>query len=85
MPDSQHMVVAAMRLRQTSPELWEDFILGLRQYAAQVTDDMKKAAPENLLRVQGMAIMAAEIAAILIEAPKTYDRMQEMQRGKRNG
>jgi hypothetical protein len=83
MPDSKHMVVAGMRLKQTSPELWDDFVLGLREYAAQVTDEMKRATPDTLLRVQGMAIMAAEITAILIEAPKTYELIQE--RGKTHG
>jgi hypothetical protein len=82
MPDSEHMVVAGMRIRQMNPELWNDFVLGVREYAAQVTESMKQATPDNLPKAQGMAIMASEIAAILIKAPETYTKIDELRRGR---
>jgi len=78
MASNEKVVIAAVRLRQSEPELWHGFVQGMRDYAAQIAVDMIKAAPEHLHKAQGMAIMANEIAEIIRQAPEIYERNQKL-------
>lgn len=76
MPDGSQVVIAAMRVRASSPEAWEQFVMAVREFSARTAMDMVKTSPENLLRVQGMAQMANELTTMLVDAPKLYEKMQ---------
>ena len=64
MADHGRLVVAAMRLRGSAPDDWEQFVTAMREYAAMITSDMVAAAPEQVMRAQGMAVAATKIAQI---------------------
>ena len=66
-----------MTLRAESPEGWQNFVLAVREYAAALTTDVLKHPPETLLRSQGMALAANEIATILNTAPQLYEKARE--------
>jgi hypothetical protein len=83
--DSSGLVRAAMELRAASPAMWAGFVGAMEEYAHAMTQEMVKAAPEMLLRAQGMSIMAHEIAGILMTAPQMLDKMQQLQRGRADG
>lgn len=83
--DSSGLVRAAMELRMSSPAMWAGFVGAMREYAQAMTQEMVKAAPDMLLRAQGMSIMAHEIAGILETAPQTFDKLQQVQRGRADG
>lgn len=74
--DTGGLVVAGMMLREASPQAWDNFVLEMRKLSAAVNTEMVKASPDLLLRAQGMALMANEIALTLVNAPETYDRMR---------
>jgi hypothetical protein len=83
MPDSADLVRRAMALRGAAPAEWEEFVLSMRHYAAAINTDMLKCDLAMLPRAQGMAILAHELATVLNEAPKIYNKMQELQHGRR--
>jgi hypothetical protein len=74
--DSAELVQAAMMLRENNPRGWDDFVLALRRYSAGVNAEMVKAAPELLLRAQGMALMANELAMLCHDVPALWDRLR---------
>ena len=76
MPDTSQIVVTAMRMRGQAPEAWGQFVLAMREFAATTAMDMIKCPPENLVRAQGMALMANEITQVLMNAPQIYEKMQ---------
>lgn len=78
--DSKHLVEAALLLRAMAPHEWEQFCLSMREYAAQQVTEMMKCDPALLLRAQGMAIMAGEIAEIVVNAPKIAERAQQFRK-----
>lgn len=83
MPDSGDLVRRAMAVRGAASAEWDEFVLSMRAYAATMNTEMLKCSPEMLPRAQGMAIIAHEIATVLYEAPKIYNKMQEHQHGRR--
>lgn len=76
MPDHTEIVQSAVMLRETDPRTWDNFLMAVRKYSAEVNAEMVKASPELLLRAQGMAIMANEIAVILNNAPQLLDKIR---------
>jgi hypothetical protein len=70
------LVEAAMRLRGEAPESWDEFVLAMREYAAATTSEVVRCPPELLLRAQGMALCANDLAMTLLNAPKLYDKMR---------
>jgi hypothetical protein len=80
MPDGAPIVVASMRLRAVSPEAWEQMVLAVREYAAHMAMEMIRCPPDSLQRVQGMAQMAQDLSTLMMDAPKTYERMQGMRK-----
>jgi hypothetical protein len=85
MPANVTLVKAAMALRGADSAMWAGFVGALREYADEVQSEMLRCAPEMLVRAQGMAIMANEIAAVLEDAPTLYDKLQKLQVGNRDG
>lgn len=77
MIDGAQIVIAAMRLRASSPEAWEQLIVAVREYSARSAMEMVKCPPEQLVRAQGMAQMAQELTTLMMDAPKLYERMQQ--------
>jgi hypothetical protein len=77
MIDGSQIVVAAMRLRGSSPEAWDQLVVALREYAARTAMEMVKCPPDSLPRAQGMAQMAQELTTLMMDAPKLYERMQQ--------
>jgi hypothetical protein len=77
--DQRRLVDAAMELRATAPTEWQQFCLALSAYAANITVEMVRSPPELILRAQGMALGAHEIATILNDAPKLKDQFMEAQ------
>jgi hypothetical protein len=76
MPKPYKLIEASVRLRQEAPSTWEPVALALREFAAEAALEMVACPPESLLRVQGMAQMAQEIATQFMNAPQNYDRMR---------
>ena len=70
------IVDAAMRLRAQSPEVWEQFVYAMREYAATQSAEMVRCPPELLLKAQGMALTATDIATTLMQAPQLYEKMK---------
>lgn len=83
MPDQTRIITAAMSIRMLSPELWEELVAAVRDYAASVNAEFLRCPPELLPRAQGMAIQIAEIAQIFGEAPRLYEKMRSVQNGRR--
>ena len=77
MADHARVVEMAMVLRAGSPEGWQNFVLAIREYAATLAMDVLKHPPETLLKAQGMALAANEIATILNTAPQLYEKIRE--------
>jgi len=76
MADNTELVQAAMMLRESDARAWDNFVLAVRHYSAGVNAEMVKAAPDLLLRAQGMAIMANEFALICMQAPDLFDKIR---------
>lgn len=74
MPATGRIVDTAMRLRAESHEAWQEFVLAMREYAAASTSEMLRAPPEMLLKAQGMALAANDIATTLMNAPKLHEK-----------
>jgi len=70
-----------MELRAIAPDTWARFVTAVHDHSLEQTSRMVACAPEMLLRAQGMAIAADEIATALIEAPKLHAKMQEKRHG----
>ena len=68
-----------MDLRGASPDLWQRFIVAVAEYSVGMQGEMVRAAPELLMRAQGMALAANEIAGILANAPKLQDEFMAAQ------
>jgi len=71
-PNCIRVVDAAMELRAHHPAGWDQFVVAMNEYAAQVLALTMNATPDVLMRAQGMAIQAGEIAQILREAPQMH-------------
>ena len=82
MPVSVGLVRAAMALRAESPEMWTGFLGAMREYAVEVQGEMIRCQPEMLVRAQGMAIMANEIASVLEDAPALFEKLQGARHGR---
>jgi len=80
MPSNARLVKAAMTLRGEAPQAWAEFVEAMHEYAEQAAVDMVRCAPDMLVRVQGMALQASEIANVLKNAPQLSEKT-----GKRNG
>ena len=65
-----------MALRAQAPDSWEHLVEAMNGYSAQVLAETLRAPPELIVRAQGMAIQANEIAGILRDAPKMYEQAQ---------
>lgn len=74
MASTARIVETAMLLRAVAPDLWEQFVLAMREYAAATTSEMVRCPPEMLPRAQGMAITANDLAVTLVSAHKLKDR-----------
>jgi len=79
------LVEASMTLRGESPVGWKLFCEAMQEYAYQITDQMVKCPPELLQRAQGMALQANEIAGVINDAPKLFEKLQAARMGKKNG
>jgi hypothetical protein len=77
MPDPARVVAAAMALRGAESEVWNEFVSAMREYAATLAMEVLKHPPETLLRAQGAAMAANEIATILHTAPQLYEKTKE--------
>ena len=75
------VVETAMLLRGEAPEAWAEFVMAIREYAAGLTTDVLKHPPETLLKGQGMALAATEIATILNTAPQLAEKIRERKHG----
>ena len=75
-PNFGSIVEVSMALRAQAPESWEQFVAAMTSYSAQVLAETLRAPPELIVRAQGMAIQANEIAGILRDAPKMYEQAQ---------
>jgi hypothetical protein len=82
MPSTARIIDTALSLRAAAPELWEQFVLAMREYAAASTAEMVRCPPELLLRAQGMAHVANEFAMVLANAHKLKDKIEHGQRSK---
>jgi hypothetical protein len=76
MADMTQIITASMRLRGSSPEAWEQFVMAMREFSAKTAMEMIKCPPESLVRAQGMALMANELTTTIMDAPKLYEKMQ---------
>lgn len=74
MPVTGRIVESAMRIRAESHEAWGEFVQAMREYAAASTAEMLRAPPETLLKAQGMALAANDIATTLMNAPKLHEK-----------
>jgi len=74
-----------MALRAEAPQGWNEFVMAMRENAATSTTDVLRVTPDLLLKAQGMAIMAHELATVLNDAPKLYDKMMEKKHGQTAG
>jgi len=66
-----------MELRAAAPHQWQPFLVALAEYASSMQGEMVRAAPEMLMKAQGMAVAANEISSILINAPKLQDEFAQ--------
>lgn len=73
MADDTKLVEAAMAMRGSAPEAWEQFLHAVREYAAAATADMLRTDAVQLVKQQGVAIGLNQLGVILREAPKTYE------------
>jgi len=84
MPNMTRLVEATMQVRGEAHHSWPEFLAALKDYSDQITADMVRCDPELLRRGQGMAIMAAELAGVLQDAPKLFEKIQIARMGKKN-
>jgi hypothetical protein len=66
MPSVQRIVESGLVLRANMPEVWEEFTTAVREYAAGQTAEMLRCDPDKLVRAQGMALAANELASVLM-------------------
>lgn len=71
-PNCARLVETAMELRAHHPAGWDQFTSAMNEYAAQILSLTMSADPAVILRAQGMAIQAGEIAKILRDAPNIH-------------
>lgn len=83
MPNSARLIEAIMSVRGEATQSWPEFLAALQDYSEQVTADMVRCQPDMLVRAQGMAIMAAELAGVTKDAPKLYEKMLIAKMGKK--
>lgn len=74
--NNEALVLMGMRLRQSQPELWNDFLIAVRDWSNQTAQAMVTADPQHLMRAQGMAIAARELSSIMWETPKLFEQLQ---------
>ena len=72
--DNRNLIEAAIQLRGAAPQEWDRFVHAMREYAAGITADIIRVDAQMLVRAQGMAIQAQEIAVILRDAPDLHDK-----------
>lgn len=77
------LVDAAMQLRAAAPEQWAKFVHEIGKEAIRTNASMVGADPALLLRAQGMALQANNLAAMLANAPEIHEKIYEA-RMKRN-
>jgi len=77
MPDPTRLVEVAMQLRGEANGPWNEFVLAMREYAAQAAMEVLKHPPETIVRGQGSAIGLGELAGVLANAPALYDKIRE--------
>ena len=82
MPDYGRLVRASMALRAEAPQGWDEFVMAMREQAATMTQEILRVPPEMLVRAQGMAIMAHELASVVRDAPAMHEKMMERKHGK---
>lgn len=72
--DNSRLVAASMQLRGVAPAEWDVFLQAMREYSAAMIAEMVRSDPALLLRAQGMALAANEIASVLKDAPSLHDK-----------
>lgn len=82
--DTTQLISAAMELRGAAPDVWNAFVKAMQEYSGEMTTQMLMSPVEALPRAQGMALQANEMARLLIDAPKHFDKMQAARMGKRH-
>ena len=82
MPEKARLISAAVTLRSHAPEAWEGFVMALREFAAASTAEMLRATPDVLLKAQGIALAANDIATTCREAPTLAEKAQRPQHGR---
>lgn len=88
MPNSAKVIETAMMVREQAPEQWGRFVDAMRSYSTEIAVEMVRSDPSLLLRSQGLAIAANEIAEMLERAPLVYEQMRNLRektRGQTSG
>lgn len=84
MVDRTHLVETALQLRAASPAGWENFLLALRNYQAQLIGEMVKCDVNMLVKAQGMVHSMTELTETLMNAPRIKEKQQEVRNGQRS-
>ena len=77
----RELLEAAVALRAAQPELWDRFVAAVNAAAAGYALAMVRCDPALLMRAQGMAMAAQELATILKTAPVLLEKLK----GPKNG
>lgn len=75
--NNKRIVELAMVLRAAAPDAWPAFVAAMEDYAKEVGTLMLNTDPAMLLKAQGMAIQAADIAKVLKDAPTIFEAAQQ--------
>lgn len=73
-PDSRRIVEMGTFLRGAAPDAWNQFVAAFLIYAADMNQQMMRCDPTMLVKAQGMAIAAAEIAEMLKSAHELHEK-----------
>ncbi|WP_020095684.1 hypothetical protein [Methylobacterium sp. 285MFTsu5.1] len=73
---------AALALRARDPSAWDDFVAALTDHATDVRDGFLKAAPGELLLIQGRAQACAYLLAELQNARSTVEQAESRLKGR---
>jgi hypothetical protein len=74
--ESNRVVELSMLLRAAAPDVWMEFVHAMQAYADEVTSKMLSSPVEALPKAQGMALQAREMASMLADAPKQFEKIQ---------
>lgn len=83
--DSKKVIETALLLRAAVPQQWQEFVMAMREYAAQQANEMITCPPELLAKAQGMAVMAVEISGLLVNAQKIAEKAQQFRKDQVHG